>query len=145
VGTDCHSTSINQGSPSLACSCPWIGLSGAVIVPASNAVALLLGTLFLAALIKGRRSKREYPGRSFFSFLFQELHYILWLFGPKTQYMRARRSSGGSIYHSMMAGTAKLFELDPASRQVGSRTDRTEWIEDDPAKKQKPLHAAERG
>jgi hypothetical protein len=49
----------------------------------------------------------------------------LWLFGPKTQYMRARRSSGGSIYHSMMAGTAKLFELDPASRQVGSRTDRT--------------------
>lgn len=51
MGTDYRSTSINQCSLGLAFSYGRIGLSGAVISPPPSAIAFLLGTLCLAALL----------------------------------------------------------------------------------------------
>jgi hypothetical protein len=49
VGTDAHSTSVDQRQPALVDPCARIGRSGAVARSGSNAAAFLLGTFSLTA------------------------------------------------------------------------------------------------
>ena len=103
MGTDRHSTSVDQGQLDLVSPCARIGCSSAIACFVSNAAAFLLGNLFLTAYQNGTvfNKNSDFPRYFLFAFL-KAHHYMLWAVILVTPYMHARTlgRSGSASWNS---------------------------------------------